>query len=63
VAKRWFAYRLHRTKIGDLQSAELRQGIFMHTLILRTSATEISFYVFVGRAFRPADPLAAGPSG
>ena len=45
VAKRFFRYRVHRINLGEILGAELKKGILMNRLVLRTPPGEITFYL------------------
>ncbi len=46
IARRMFRFRVYRMKIGEIQDAEVRRGVLMHNLILRTASGESTFYIF-----------------
>jgi hypothetical protein len=46
VTRRGFRTRLHRIASGEIRSTELKRGLLMHRMIVRTASGENSFYVF-----------------
>src|SRR5262249_5925236 len=62
VAKRFFSFRVYEIRSAEIHFAEIKRGIFMHRLVLRTPSAEHAFYLFKNTDVRepvtaPAHPI------
>jgi hypothetical protein len=46
VTRRWFRKRVHAVPFASVDAAELRRGLLMHRLVVRTPQGEKAFHVF-----------------